>query len=71
MIAGLSPDELSLEQRLEFAGKWVAIELYNPTTLPLRLIAAVGDSAAECAATLARDGRDPARFEYMPLKAPY
>lgn len=67
---GKSPDGLSLAEQHELAGKWIALELYDPVTLPLREIAAVGDSAAECAQQITQRGLDPSKFEYFPLKAP-
>ncbi|HYZ84651.1 MAG TPA: hypothetical protein VE621_09625 [Bryobacteraceae bacterium] len=70
-ILGRSPDELSVKERLELAGKWIALELYDPVTLPLRLIAALGESSADCARQIASRGLDPTRFEYLPLKPPF
>ena len=37
-------------ERSEFAGQWIAIEIYSPATLPLRLISAIGGSPETCAA---------------------
>ncbi len=70
-FVGRAIDGLSLEERLEIAGRWVAMELYTPATLPLRQIAAIGDSAKACIASLQARGLDPKRFEYLPMRAPY
>jgi hypothetical protein len=67
-LVGRHPDTLSIGERRRFAGKWIAVEIYSPETLPLREIAAVGDSAADCAAQLHARGLDPSRFEYTPIK---
>jgi hypothetical protein len=68
---GRNPDELTLPERAALAGKFVALEIYTPDTLPLRRIEAVGDSIAECVRTLKTRGLDPANFEFDLLKAPY
>lgn len=70
-FVGRPADGLNLEERLEIAGKWIAMELYSPSTLPLRIIAAVGDSPRECMAALKARNLDPAKFEYLPMRAPY
>jgi hypothetical protein len=67
---GQSPDAIALKERLALAGKWVALELYSPRTLPLRLIEAIGDSPADCIRMLRDRGLDPAGYEFVPLKAP-
>jgi hypothetical protein len=64
-------DALTLAERLDHSGRWVALEVYTPQTLPLRTIQAEGSSASECAAELSLHGLDPARFEYLLLKPPY
>jgi len=69
--AGRAVDGLNLEERLELAGKWIALELYSPSTLPLRIIAAVGDSARACIEALKAKNLDPAKFEYLPMRSPY
>jgi hypothetical protein len=66
---GRSPDELALAERLRLSGKWIALELYTPKTLPVRLIEAVGDSATECVRMLRARGRDPHRYEFSPFRA--
>jgi hypothetical protein len=68
---GRNPDDLSPPERTALAGKFIALEIYSPDTLPLRRIEAIGDSAAECARTLRQRGLDPAKFEYSVLKGPF
>jgi hypothetical protein len=68
---GRNPDELSLEERATLAGKFVALEIYTPDTLPLRRIEAIGDSVAECVRMLKSRGLDPSKFEFSRLKAAY
>jgi hypothetical protein len=67
---GRSPDELSLKERMGLTGKWIALELYTPRTLPMRLIEAIGESPADCMRMLRERGLDPAQFEFVPLKPP-
>jgi hypothetical protein len=68
---GRNPDDLSLEERATLTGKWVALEIYSPDTLPLRRIEAIGDSVAECVRMLKSRGLDPMKFEYSRLKSAY
>ncbi len=68
---GRAPEQLTVEQRLALAGKFVALEIYSPETLPFRRIEAIGDSALECFRQLAARGLDPTRFEIIRLSAPY
>ncbi|MBZ5728218.1 MAG: hypothetical protein LAP87_24930 [Acidobacteriia bacterium] len=68
---GRSPDRLTLEERRALTGKFVALEIYSPATLPLRRIEAIGDSIQECVRMLQARGLDPARFEYDRLPPPY
>jgi len=68
---GRNPDQLSLEERTELAGKYVALEIYTPESLPLRRIEAIGDSVAECVRMLQSRGLDPAKFEFTRLKLAY
>jgi hypothetical protein len=70
-VIGRSPDELSLDEVRELRGCWIALELYSPQTLPLRLIEAIGSSAADCVAQLRSKGLDPSSYEYSPLKASF
>lgn len=46
----------------------MAFELYSPLTLPLRSIAAIGDSPAECRRMLARNGGDPVIYECVQFR---
>jgi hypothetical protein len=64
-------DGLSLAERWRIAGSWVALELYSPQTLPLRIIEAVGPSPQACADQLRERGLNPARFEFYACPQPY
>jgi hypothetical protein len=68
---GRSPERLTLEERIRLAGKFIALEIYTPKTIPLRRIEAIGDSAAECIAALQARGLDPKQFEFSMLEAPF
>ena len=68
---GRSPDELTIQERRSWAGLWIALEVYSPATLPLRLIQAIGESPADCTAALQARGLDPANFEFSILKPAY
>ena len=68
---GRNPDRVSLAERLALAGKYVALEIYSPETIPLRRIEAIGDSLAECVRTLQSRGLDPRHFEFDRLARPY
>jgi hypothetical protein len=68
---GRGPEQLSLRERLELAGKFIALEVYTPEALPLRRIEAIGDSIEECARMLGSRGLDPRKFEFVRLPAPY
>ena len=68
---GKSLDSLSLKEQWQLAGRWVALELYRPDTMPLRTIEAVGVTPAECLAQLAALGLDPSRFELLAIAPPY
>jgi len=68
---GRSPDRLTVEERLQLAGKYVALEVYSPETLPLRRIEAIGDSLEDCVSMLKARGLDPAHFEFTRLAPPY
>jgi hypothetical protein len=70
-VIGRSPETLSIPERMALAGQWIAIEIYSPETLPLRLIAAIGSSAAGCASKLTSQGLDATRFEYSMIKPAY
>jgi hypothetical protein len=68
---GRAPDQLTLEERIAWAGKYVAFEIYTPETLPFRRIEAIGDSVAECVRTLQSRGLDARQFEFTRLAAPF
>jgi hypothetical protein len=68
---GRSPDRLSLEERLALTGKYIALEVYSPKTLPERRIEAIGDSLDACVRMLTSRGLDPGEFEFTRLPAPY
>lgn len=68
---GRSPDRLTLEERLALAGKFIALEIYTPESLPIRRIEAIGDSVEECIGQLAARGHDPTLFEFSRLVPPY
>ena len=68
---GRNPDRLTLEERTALAGKWIALEVYTPATLPFRRIEAIGDSLEACARMLQERGLDPAIFEFSRLAWPY
>jgi hypothetical protein len=70
-LVGRSPDRLTPIERTRLAGKWIALEIYTPQTLPERRIEAVGDSAAECAKQLTARGVDPRNYEYTMLFPPW
>jgi hypothetical protein len=61
---GKAPEALTLKQRMALAGKWIALELYTPETLPLKLIDAIGDSAADCIRQLEARGQNPRGYEF-------
>jgi hypothetical protein len=71
LAIGRNPDRLTLEERTALAGKWIALEVYSPATLPFRRIEAIGDSMADCVRTLQDRGLDPASFEFSRLTWPY
>jgi len=68
---GRNPDRLTLAERLALAGKFIALEIYSPETLPLRRIEAIGDSVAQCVRTLQSRGLDARHFEFQRLARPY
>ena len=68
---GRNPDQLTLDERIALAGKYIALEIYTPEALPLRRIEAIGDSIEECARMLGSRGLDPRKFEFMRLPPPY
>ena len=68
---GRSPDALTLDERLAWIGKYIAMEIYTPESLPLRRIEAIGDSLDECVQMLGERGLDPRIFEFTRLAPPY
>ena len=68
---GCSPDRLSIDERHAALGKWVALQIYTPKTLPIRRIEAFGDSPAECSRQLSSRGLDPRDFEFQVLGPSY
>jgi hypothetical protein len=68
---GRNPDRLTLEERMALAGKFIALEIYSPDTLPLRRIEAIGSSMEDCVRMLQSRGLDPRNFEYSILSWPY
>src|SRR5438270_10784252 len=70
-VIGQSPDRLTPQTRLELAGKYVALEIYNPQNLALRRIEAIGDSLEECVRMLKSRGLDPKDFEFTRLGRPW
>ena len=68
---GRAPERLTLEERHALVGKYVALEIYTPETLPLRRIEAIGDSVTECVRQLHERGLDPRDFEFNRLGPPY
>ncbi len=66
-VIGCAPERLSLEERSELAGKYVAFEVYDPSAMPLRRIEAIGDTVEECARQLQQRGLDPLRYEFTRL----
>ncbi len=63
-------DSLSLAERRELAGKWVAYEVYTPKAAPLRRIEAISNTQAECIRQLIASGLDVSRFEILVLASP-
>jgi hypothetical protein len=68
---GRNPDRLTVEERLALAGKFIALEIYSPETLPLRRIEAIGKTIDDCVRTLQARGLDPRQFEFTILPWPY
>ena len=65
---GRPPDRLSLTERSAAVGKWIALEVYTPETLPLRVIEALGDTPHECIRQLEARLLDPRKFEFSVLQ---
>jgi hypothetical protein len=70
-LLGRPLDSLTVKERWELAGNWVALPLYRPDGAPLRFIEVVGRSAHDCRDLLRKRGLDPADFEFCPIAQPY
>jgi hypothetical protein len=68
---GRAPERLTLGERLALTGKFIALEVYTPETLPLRRIEAIGDTIEDCVRQLTERGHDPMHFEFSRLEPPY
>ncbi len=64
---GRAPEALTLAERNALIGKYIALEIYTPGSLPLRRIEAIGDSVDECMRQLEARGLDSRRFEFTRL----
>ncbi len=81
-ITGRAPEELSIPERLQYAGNWMALELYTPPNLEqeqetpviqfrLRRIRAVGDTVQDCIRQLQQANLDPRNFEFTQITPSY
>ena len=81
-IIGRAPEDLSIPERLQHAGKWMALELYTPPRLEeeqgtpviqfkLRRIRALGDTVEDCIRQLQQANLDPRDFEYTQITPLY
>ena len=68
---GRATESLTLAERIAFAGKHVAFEIYTPETLPFRRIEAIGGSVEECVRMLQSRGLNPRQFEFTVLPPPF
>ena len=68
---GREPDRLTIEERRAALGKWIALQIYTPKTLPIRRIEAIGDSPADCTRQLTSRGLNPREFEFQVLGLAY
>lgn len=64
-LIGRAPERLTLEERRQLAGWWVAYEVYTPETLPLKRIEAAGRDIPSCIEQLESRGLDPRNFEFV------
>jgi hypothetical protein len=78
-IVGRFPEDLLITERIEHAGKWMAIERYVPTALReeegkpqidlrQRHIRALGVAAVECVRQLEQAGLDARNFEFTQIR---
>jgi hypothetical protein len=81
-LVGRRVEELSLEERHQYANKWIAFRIYTPpekvtrdgmeyVDVRVRKVEAAGDSMEECAAQLRRQNQNLAEYEFTILKPPY
>jgi len=68
---GRAPEHLTPAEREALTGRFVALEIYTPKTLPLRRIEAIGESADECIRQLVSRGLDARKFEFVRLQRPF
>jgi len=68
---GRAPERFGAAEWRAVSGLWAAFEIYTPQTTPLRRIAALGTSVAECMNSLGARALDPRQFEYIPLHSPF
>jgi hypothetical protein len=68
---GRPPERLTLSERTALAGKWIALEIYTPETLPLRVIEALGDTPFECIRQLEARRLNPRIFEFSVVLPAY
>ena len=71
LAIGRNPDRLSLDERRALVGKYIALEIYSPETLPLRRIEGIADTLAGCMKMLQERGLDPRQFEFTRLGPAY
>ena len=70
-LLGRVPDQLTIAERRALVGRWIAIELYDPKTLPLRRIEAEGDSVADCVRQLREKQLPVTNFEFQQIHPAY
>ena len=81
-LIGRAVEDLTLDERLQYAGTWIAFRIYAPpqkvsregieyVDVRLRRIEAAGNSVEECVGQLRSHNLDPTEFEFFPLKPPY
>ncbi len=70
-VIGRSPDRLTIKERFELAGRFIALRLYTPRTIPFHRIEAIGRSTQECIRQLQSRSLDPANFEFVLVTPPY
>jgi hypothetical protein len=70
-VIGRAPERLTIEERTQLAGKFIALQVYDPKTLPLRRIEAIAEAPQDCIRQLTARGLDPRHFELQRLLPPY